>query len=214
MSETLMDVVSLTATAEREVDQDFIAIMFVSTQQSADASLVQARLAQDLSAALAIAKDKKKGNQVRVETGNFQVSPQYDKKGAIGAYIGSVQLIISGTDTKTVSALTGEISTMQVAGVQHGISTALRKKVEAKLATEAIELFREKGATYSAAFGAKGARLVNADVRVGGGYRGGARLQASSAAYRGAVGAAPALESEGGKEVLTATVQGSIQLVR
>jgi predicted secreted protein len=103
---------------------------------------------------------------------------------------------------------------MTVAGVEHSISPALRRKVEAKLATEAIGLFREKGNVYAEAFGAKGGSLIQADVRVGGGYRGGKMRSVGASMMALSASAAPMVEEEGGKETLQATVTGSIQLVR
>ncbi len=214
-NEQMKDVVSFNATSTREVEQDFITVTFQATESAADPNKVQLKLAERLKEALDIARAKKVAGQVDVTSGNFQISPTYDKKGAINGYRGAVQLIILGTDTKTISGLTGDISTMNIAGVEHSVSPALRKSIEDELVLQAIQLWRDKGAAYASAFGYKSFDMVSSTVQVNSGYggyrpRGGARLMAASASLESGGGS---YEEEAGKEEITASVNGSVQLV-
>ncbi len=214
-NEQMKDVVSFSATASREVEQDFITVTFQATESAADPNKVQLKLAERLKDALDIARAKK-AEGVEVNTGNFQISPTYDKKGAINGYRGVVQLIILGTDTKTISSLTGDISSMNIAGVEHSVSPALRKSVEDSLSLLAIQLWREKAQSYAGAFGANSFTMVNSTIQVNsgyGGYRprgGGMRVMAASASLESGGGS---YDEEAGKEEITASVNGSVQLV-
>ncbi len=215
ITENSKDLITFIVTADKEVEQDFITITYQATETGNDPNVIQLALAERMKAALDIARPKKIDGQVNVSTGNFQISPTYDKKGQINGYRGAVQLITSGTDTKTVSGLTGSISTMNVADVQHSVSPGLQKSVEEGLGLEAIQLWRAKGDAYARAFGATSTTLVTADVRVASnnGYnrRGGVRMMAASASLEAAGGS---YDDEGGKETLTAHVSGTLQLVR
>lgn len=215
MADTLnYDIISLSAQADREVQQDLISITFFTAQSGPTAAGVQEQLVLFTNEALAIARAKKKGSQVRVDTGGMTVSPAYDKKGAISGYAGRSTIVVSGTDMETISGLTGEIRGMAVESIDFSISPATAKRVIKKLTLEAIENFQGKAVDVAAAFGAQSYKLVNANVSSGTGrsnYRGTRAMSASLMA-----GAAPtaAVEVEGGKEQLTASVSGSIQLLR
>lgn len=209
---TQKNAISFSVTAEKEVDQDFITISFSAAESGSDPNKIQAELAKKLKLALDVVRPKKVDGEVNVQNGNFQIRPSYDKKGAINGYYGSVQLIVSGTDTKTVAGLTGEISTMTVQDVQHSISPALRKSVESELTLQAIQKWRDAGSVYVSAFSARTSELIGADISINNGYRGarafGVRTMAASAPMGGG-----AMEEESGKETLTATVTGSLQLI-
>jgi predicted secreted protein len=211
-TEDLKNIISFSITAEREVEQDFITIYFDAVETGSDPNLVQSALAEKLNAALALARPKK-SDGVEVKTGTFQVSPSYNKKNVIDGYHGRVQLIVSGTDTATITGLTAEIKTMNVSGVGRGVSPALRKKVESELAIQAIADWRAKGKEYADAFGAASYSLHNATVNVSsGGYgrRGGVRMMAASASLESVGGGG--YDNESGKEELTASVNGTLQL--
>lgn len=211
-SENTRNVVSFTVSADEEVDQDFITITFQAAESGTDPNKIQTELAKKLKLALDVVRPKKVDGEVNVRNGSFQIRPSYDKKGAINGYYGAVQMVVSGTDTKTVAGFTGEISSMTILDTQHSVSPALRKATEEKLSLAAIALWREKGESYAQAFGSSTYLLVNADVRVDSGNHyprsHGMRVMAASASMGGG-----AMEEEAGKETLTATVSGNIQLV-
>jgi predicted secreted protein len=205
------NVVSVSASVEREVTQDVLSITFQTVQSGPDSATVQENLVHFLTEAVEQAKLKANGDEVRVETGSFGISPRYGKKGAIDGYQGSAEMIVYGTDTKTISQLASEIKVMSVSDIQHSVSRKLRKSFEAELTEEVIAAFREKADQYAKLFGFKGFTLINANVQVGGGYRhsksaGAMRVMASSAAM------VESVPTEAGKELVTATVSGSIQL--
>lgn len=206
----LRNAITLDATVEREVEQDFITIGFSAIEGGTSPQVVQDALKTRLAEAVAVATPHKKGNAFKVQTGNMSVRPAYNSKGTMTGYTGSVSLIVSGTDMQAVATMTSEIKSMSVSGVELSVSNAKRKKYEDGLAKDAIAAFRAKANMYAEAFGAKGCQLISAVVRVDGGYRA-PRVSAMRAV---AVSAAPNMPVETGKETLSATVSGQIVLVK
>lgn len=207
------NVITISADAEREVEQDQISITFSTVQVGPDSAKVQEALVIATNAALEVARAHKKGNQVRVESTGMNVQPGYDKKGGISGYTGRSAIIVSGTDMKTISGLTSEISTMNVNGIDFSVSDALKKRILKKLTLEAIANFKEKTQEIAEAFGATGYTLINANVHAGTG--GGRRVRGATAAGASfaMASAQSSVEVEGGKETLQASVSGSMQLV-
>ena len=204
------NVISLQAQADREVEQDMISITFSTTQAGPSSAIVQEALVLFTTEALEIARACRKGSQVRVETGGMSVQPAYDKKGGISGYQGRSSIIVSGTDTKTISELTGKIKSMSVADIDFSISPALTKRVLKKLTLEAIAAFQEKALEVATAFSATSFKLINANVSSGTGHRN-RNVRAAAMAFSTA-SASASMEVEGGKELLQASVNGSIQL--
>jgi predicted secreted protein len=217
MTEALnYDVVSLAATAEREVEQDLISITFVTIQSGPDSAKVQEELVRYTNETLELVKPLKKGQQLRVETGGMTVQPRYGKKSTIDGYVGRSTIVVSGTDMKTISGLTGTIKGMSVEGIEFSVSPGLSKRVLKKLTLEAIENFQEKALEVSTAFGAVTSKMINVNVNSGQGRNNYRNVRASAMAL--SASAAPeaggGVMAEGGKETLQASVNGSVQLVR
>jgi len=204
---SLKNVISFVITTDEDVVQDFISITFSAIETGPDANAVQASLAVRIKEALDIARPKEVDGQVEVRSGVFQVNPSYDKEGDPDGYQGNITMIVSGIDTKTILALTGEIKSMTVGGVQQSVSPALRKQTEQCLAVRAIQNWRERAKAYSDAFSAKAFTLINADVSINNRYPAYARSAALE--MKSADGA---ISAEPGKETLTVTVSGTIKL--
>jgi len=203
----LKNVVSFVVTADEDVDQNFVTVTFSASETGADANKVQAALAVRLKDALDIARPNQVPDQVEVKSGVFQINPTYDKKSAINGYQGYVNMIVSGTDTDTITRLTGEIKSMNVAGVQQSVSPSRRKEVEQILSLKVIKMWREKAAAYTEAFEAPSFSLVNANISVSDAYRPYARSMAAlESVGDGQISVEP------GKETLTASINGTIQL--
>lgn len=212
---TTYNIITLDASAEAEVDQDVISITFATTQSGPDSQAVQANLQLFTNEALEIVRPLKKGWQVRVETSGFRVSPGYDKKGAISGYSGRSSITVYGTDMQTISGLVSSIKSMAVENIDFSVSPSKRRAIEAKLSLKAIAAFREKAETYAIAFGGDEVgtyKLITAQVHVRGGSR--RPMRGAMIAASVSLSASPSFEAEGGKEELTATVNGSIQVVK
>jgi len=206
MADNLKNVVSFVITVDEDVDQDFISITFSASETGPDANVVQSSLAVKLKDALTIARPKEVAGKVEVRTGTFQINPSYDKDGAINGYQGQVFMMASGIDTITIVELTGLIKSMNVSSVQQSVSADRRKQVEQDLAIKAIQKWREKSKTYADAFGAASFRLINADISFNNRFP---MFRGISASAMGS----GEISEEPGKDTITATISGSIQLV-
>ena len=208
-------VLGLSANASVEVTKDLLAVTFSTTREGAEANTVQAQLKQALDAALAEAKKAAKPGQVDVQTGNFSLYPRYanapssGRAPTIAGWQGSAELIVEGRDMAAIGQLTGRITTMTIARVAYRLSREASQRVEADIASEAIAAFRAKATSYAKLFGYGGYAVREVSVATNDLQPGPmpmARMQATAASP------ADALSVEPGKALVTATVNGTIQM--
>lgn len=213
------NVVTLAASASVDVTKDWLGVWFSTTRDGPDAAAVQRQLEQALDAALAEARKVARPGQVEVHTGAFSLVPRYAPPktsapgipGGIVGWQGSAELVVEGRDAQAIAQLTSRVQTLTIARVGYTLSREARQKVEADVAAQAIDRFRARAEAVAKQFGFAGYTLrevaVNADL--------GApqpvpmmRLQAA----RSAMAEDSALPVEAGKQTVTATVAGSVQL--
>jgi len=208
-------VLSLTANASVEVAKDLLAVTFSTTRDGADANTVQAQLKQALDAALAEAKKAAKPGQVDVQTGNFSLYPRYantpssGRAPTIAGWQGSAELIVEGRDMAAIGQLTGRITTMTIARVAHRLSREASQRVEADIVAEAIAAFRAKATSYAKLFGYGDYAVREVSVATSDPQSGPMpvmRMEAKAASP------ADALSVEPGRALVTATVNGTIQM--
>lgn len=208
-------VLGLSANASVEVAKDVLAVTFSTTRDGVDANTVQAQLKQALDAALAEAKKVAKPGQVDVQTGNFSLYPRYGNATSTGraptitGWQGSAELIVDGRDMTSIGQLTGHITTMTIARVGYRLSREAGQRVEADIVAEAIAAFRAKATSYAKLFGYGDYAVREVSVATSEPQPGPVpvmRMQASAASP------ADALSVEPGKAVVTATVNGTIQM--
>lgn len=207
-------VVGLTANASGEVAKDLLAVTFSTTREGTDANAVQAQLKQALDAALVEAKKAARPGQLDVQTGNFSLYPRYANatssgRAAISGWQGSAEVIVEGRDMAAIGQLTGRITTMTIARVAYRLSREANQRVEADIAAEAIAAFRAKATSYAKLFGYAGyavreVSVATSDPQPGPGPM--LRMQAAAASP------GEALSVEPGKTLVTATVNGTVQM--
>ena len=203
-------VLSLTASASVEVTKDLLSVTFSTTKDGADANAVQAQLKQALDAALAEAKKAARPGQVEVQTGTFSLYPRYAPKGGINGWQGTAQLIVEGRDMAAIGALSGRIASMTIAGVDFRLSREASQKVEGEVTAEAIARYRSKATEYAKQFGYAGYAIREVNVSTGDAQPIAfpkARMTAMASASSG-----EPLSVEPGKALVTATVNGSVQM--
>lgn len=210
------NVVNLSAEASREVAQDLIAITLAATREGTDAATVQSQLRQLLDAALADARKAARPGEVEVRTGGFNLSPRYAGKPGtaptISGWQGRAELVIEGSDTAAISQLAGRLSALTVARVGYGLSRQARDKVEADVAAQAIDRFKNRAEAHARQFGFASYSLR--EVSVNGSESGGPLpppMYRAAAAPMAAM-AEQAQPVEPGKTTVTVSVNGSIQL--
>lgn len=212
------NVVNLSASASLEVVRDWLTIVLATTREGADAGVVQTQLKQALDSALAEARKAARPGQVEVQTGNFSLHPRYapatpgSRGGQINGWTGSAELIVEGRDSAALAQLAGRINTLSIARTGFALSREARQKVEADVAAQAIERFRARADAVSKQFGFAGYTLR--EVALNGESSGSPVpiLRMQTAARSEAADAA--LPVEAGKAVVSASVSGSVQLVK
>ncbi len=207
-------VLGLSANASVEVVKDLLSVTLSTSREGSDANAVQAQLKQALDAALAEAKKAARPGQVDVQTGNFSLYPRYanassSNRAAISGWQGNAELIVEGRDMQAIGQLTGRITTMTIARVAYRLSREASQRVEADIAAEAIAAFRAKAASYAKLFGYGAYAVREVNVATNDAQPGPMPMMRMQAA---AGSTADALSVEPGKAVVTATVNGTIQM--
>jgi predicted secreted protein len=201
-------VLGLAASASVEVTKDLLSVTFSTTKEGADANIVQAQLKQALDAALAEAKKAARPGQVEVQTGNFSLYPRYAAKGGISGWQGSAELVVEGRDMAGIGQLSGRIATMTIAHVDFRLSREASQKVEGEVTAEAIARYRAKAAEYAKQFGYTGYAIREVDVTTGDVQSAPIRRQSPLSV----ASQSEALSVEPGKALVTATVNGTVQM--
>lgn len=202
-------VLGLSASASVEVTKDLLSVTFSTTKEGADANVVQRQLTQALDAALAEAKKAARPGQLDVQTGNFSLYPRYASKGGISGWQGSAELVVEGRDMAGIGQLSGRIATMTIARVDFRLSREATQKVEGEVAAEAVARYRAKAAEYAKQFGYSGYAIREVNVTTGDAQPAPIRMRQSSLA---AASPSEALPVEPGKALVTATVNGTVQM--
>jgi predicted secreted protein len=208
-------VLGLSASASVEVQKDVLAITFSTTRDGADANAVQAQLKQALDAALAEARRAARPGEVDVRTGNFALYPRYapptsSGRATISGWQGSAELVVQGRDVAAISQLSARITTMTIANVEYRLSREASQRVEGDVAAQAIAAFRAKAAVYAKQFGYGGYTIREVSVQTSEpnpGPQPMMRMQAQAA-----VVAAEPLPVEPGKALVSAHVNGTVQM--
>ena len=214
---TPLGVLGLTANANVEVTRDVLQIVFSTSRDGSDANAVQAQLKQALEAALAEAKKAARPGQVDVQTGNFSLFPRYTAaqssgKQTLNGWQGSAELIVDGRDLATIGALVGQITTMTVARVGYRLSREAMQRVEADVVADAIARFRTKAGDYAKQFGYAGYAIREVTVSSSDARQGSMRAMPMNTMARSSSVSSEPLPVEPGKESVTATVNGTVQM--
>lgn len=206
------NVLSFSSEASLEVVKDWLAITLAATREGTDAAAVQAQLKQVLDAGLADARRQVQPGQFEVRTGAFNVSPRYGREGRINGWVGTAELVLEGRDGARVAAAAGRVTQMAVQQAVYSLSREQREKHEAEVTAEAIRRFRERATAMAQQFGFGGYSLL--EVSVQNGAQDDNRPRVFMAMKSAAAEAAPApVPVEAGRGLVSATVQGSVQLM-
>jgi predicted secreted protein len=208
------NVVNLSATVVEQVTQDWLSITLAATREGNDAAAVQRQLKQVLEGALADARRDAAPGQVEVRTGRFQVFPRYGRDGKLSGWQGTAELWVAGRDVGKVAALAGRLNGLVVTQSGYSLSRELREQREAALAAAAIQKFRQRAQETAVQFGFKGygVREVSVNALEQGGPPPVAYAMRAKTLSADEAAAAP-VPTEPGQGELSATVQGSVQLL-
>ena len=210
--QAVTNVVNLSATAVEQVTQDWLTMVLSVARDGADAGAVQRQLKQVLEPALAEARREASPGAVEVRTGRFQVNPRYGRDGRISGWQGSAELVLAGRDIGKVAALAGRLNGLVVSQSGYSLSRELREQREAALAAAAIQKFRGRAQEVATQFGFKTYGLREISVNTGEQMGQPPMVYAMRAKVEMADAAAP-VPTEPGQGELSASVQGSVQLL-
>lgn len=210
----LANVLNLNASATLDVSKDLLTITLQAVREGPDAAAVQAGLKQALDAALVEAKKAAAPGALDVRTGNFAINPRFGKDGKTNGWQGSAELVLEGKDLQRVAQTAGRLNaTMNIVGVNQSLSRELAEKHDAEVSAMAVQQFRNRASELAKAFGFAGYTLREVSVQSGEGassprpmYR--MRAEAMMASADASV------PVEAGKGSVTATVSGSVQLLK
>lgn len=160
----VQNVVQLSAQGSVEAPQDLLSISMSTTKQGPDAGTVQNQLKAALDAALAQARQGARPDQMDVHTGNFNLSPRYDRDGKITGWQGSVELVLQGRDFALISTTAGKIQTLTMGNVSFGLSREARDRLEGAAQAMAIEHFKARASQIAKGFGFAGYTLREVSV--------------------------------------------------
>ncbi len=153
------NVVQLSASAQREVPQDWLTVTLVHRVQAADAAAVQRQLAQAVDAASRSLRPRVRPGELELSSGSFVVQPRYNREGQVAGWQGSAELIVQGRDIAAIGASASQTPGMVVARMGFSLSHAARRALEDELRREAIGRFQQTARSVASDFGFAGFAL-------------------------------------------------------
>ena len=207
------NLVNFSANASVEVTQDLLSITLQAVREGQDAAQVQAQLKAVLDAALTEARKAAQPGALEVRTGGFSLYPRYGKDGRINGWQGQAELMLQGKDGQRVAQTAGRLSAMNITSVGYSVSRELADKHEAEVTAQAIQKYRARAGELARQFGFAGYTLR--EVAVQSGAEGGGPRPVMMRAAKAEMAAADApLPVEPGKSLVSASVSGTVQLMK
>ena len=206
------NLLSFTTSATLEVTKDLLGITLQVVKEGTDAAAVQAQLKQVLDAALAEAKKASQAGAMEVRTGNFSLQPRYGKEGRINGWQGQAELVLEDKDSARVAQTAGRLTGMNVTSVGYSISRELADKHDAEVTAQAIQKYRAGASELAKQFGYSS--YVLREVSVQSAEQGGPRPVMYRRSEASVASMDASVPTEPGKGVLSATVSGTVALVK
>jgi len=201
------DRISLSASAEREVENDTLVAILFAEHQAQRQQEVSKFVNEAVRWALDTAK-REKG--IKVQTTQYNTSPVYNKK-IITGWRARQSLRLESTDTDAISDLIGELQErLSVGSINYTVSKASRDGVEESLTSEALAQFKRRAERVTRDLGRKSYRIVQLNIHAQGGRPQPQVYAARVASMEAAPARAPAIEA--GVQKLGVNVSGTIEV--
>jgi len=200
--------VTLQASAQRELANDLLSATLAVEVNEQSAAAVAKAVNAAVNRALAVAQQEK---AVRAWSGNNQTFPIYTRANQLQGWRGRGEVRIESKDFEAASRLIGTLqASMQLTGVQFGVSPEARAAAENELIAEAIAAFKTRAEIVQKALGGRGYKLQTLDVSSA---RNGPvpRFAMARPAMAAEAPAPPALE--GGVTTITVNANGTIEIL-
>jgi predicted secreted protein len=157
-------VLHVSASAQTDVQQDWLVISLSVQKEGLQAPAVQKQLNAVLSSALVTATPMVKPGALEVRTGEMNVSPRYGRDGKINGWVGFAQLVLQGRDAEQITTLAGRLQELAVSQIDWRLSPEQQKMAETRIQAEAVERFQSKAQALTTQFGFAAYRIR--EVRV------------------------------------------------
>ena len=199
--------VSLSASAEREVENDLLIANLYAEHQAQK----QQDVSDHVNKAIRWALDKSKNVEgVKVQTTQYNTSPVYNKQ-VITGWRARQGIRIESMESTALSDLIGELQErLLVASINYDVSKQSRDKVEEELTAEALAQFTKRAKLIAAELGRDGYQLVQIHVNTQGGRPVPVSYATRGLAAAEAKVASPAIES--GVQSVTVSVNGTVEV--
>jgi predicted secreted protein len=207
------DVLSLDASAATEVVPDTAFVTLASEISGVDAAAITREVQQIINAGLAQAKDVK---GVEARTGGFNTNQRWNNKGVRDGWTVRAELIIKSKDFGTLGTLAGKLAQqkLMIANTGFEMSRAQREREEAALIETAVTAFKTKATAAAKAFGFSNYSLREVNLgSISGGAQPRPEMMMQMRVKVADAEAAP-MSIEGGKSVLTLSVNGSVVMTK
>ena len=205
-------VLQLSASARKEVAQDWLSVVVRAQQDGSDPVAVQNQLKATLEAALVSLRPRLQPQQLEVRSGNFGIYPRHNNQGRVTGWQGQADLVVEGRDFAQVSQLAGNLPRMTVAQADFSLSREGRQQLEAEVQSQAVQNFRQRAQALAKDFGFAGYTLRQVTVNSADRPEPGLQPRMMMAADVAAASAPAPIPLVAGKDEVRITVSGSIQL--
>lgn len=205
------NVVQLSASGFKEVQQDWLLMSLSTTRDGPDAATVQNQLKAALDAALAVVRPMAMPQQMDIRTGRFSLYPRYGNNGRINGWQGTTELVLEGRDFARISTAAGRIQTLTMGHVQFSLSREAQQALETEVQAMAIERFKQQASQVARGFGFSDYSLREVSISSADGGGGPVRPRMVAMEAKAAMSDAP-VSVEAGTSMVNVTVSGSVQL--
>lgn len=204
--DVVYDQIDLTATAEREIENDELVAVVYAQAQAQRAAEAANSVNEDIRWALEQAEAVR---GITAQTLQYNSSPVYGNNQRIAGWQARQSLGLKSTDSDRLSELLGDLQErVAIQSVNYQVSREAREATDDSLIAEALQSFNRRAELVADELGRPGYRIVRININTGGG-------RAPPIAYRSSMAAvaevaSPALEA--GTQVVSVTVSGTIEL--
>ncbi len=200
------DQVDLTATAEREIENDeLVAVVYAQAQAQRQAEAANS-VNEDLRWALELAESTR---GITAQTLQYSSYPVYGNNQQIVGWQARQSLRLESRDSDRLSELLGELQErVAIESVSYQVSRDAREAADDALIREALQSFNRRASLVAEELGRSGYRIVRININTGGGRA--TPMAFRSNAMAEAAVAQPALEA--GTQTVSVNVSGTIEL--
>src|SRR5258706_2080706 len=159
--ETLFNLVTLSAHAEREVPNDLLSAVLAAEAEGAEPAQLASEVNRAMQQALAIAKTTR---GVNARSGAYQTYPIYDKN-RVARWRARQELRLESADFAALTGLIGKLqASLVVTGMTLSVSAETRRQAENALIPEALAAFDERARLVRDTMEAKGYRVLDLQI--------------------------------------------------